>query len=135
MVFLKKWRYKALILKDENFNFVFDSDKCVVCGGKCCIGESGYIWIDENEIQKLADFFGILKDEFKEIYLLKFGNRYTIKEKSFEDGYACIFFDEKNKNCGIYEFRPSQCRSFPFWEHFKQHFDELEQECIAVKHL
>ena len=95
----------------SGFDFSFDESKCASCGGKCCVGESGYI------------------------FLFKVGTKFSIKEKPYENGFACVFFDEKNKNCGVYEFRPSQCRSFPFWEHFKDNFDELEQECIAVKRL
>jgi len=44
-----------------------------------------------------------------------------------------LFFDEAQRNCGIYELRPKQCRSFPFWEYFKTHTKELEEECIGVK--
>ena len=119
----------------SGFDFSFDESKCASCGGKCCVGKSGYIWIDEQEIANLSEFFGFSKEKFKEIFLFKVGTKFSIKEKPYENGFACVFFDEKNKNCGVYEFRPSQCRSFPFWEHFKDNFDELEQECIAVKRL
>ena len=108
---------------------------CQNCGGKCCVGESGYIWINEQEIANLSEFLGFSKEKFKEIFLFKVGQKFSINEKPYNGGFACVFFDEKQKNCGVYEFRPSQCRRFPFWEHFKDHFDELEQECIAVKHL
>ncbi len=45
------------------------------------------------------------------------------------------FFDEKKLNCSIYEHRPKQCRTFPFWEYFKKNYNELEKECIGVKQL
>ena len=133
MKFLKKRSLKALIC--SGFEYEFDESKCASCGGKCCVGESGYIWINEKERANLSKFLGLDIKEFERIFLYKVGNKFSIKEKPYENGFACVFFDEKNKNCGVYEFRPSQCRSFPFWEHFKENFDELERECIAVKHL
>ncbi|WP_096015461.1 YkgJ family cysteine cluster protein [Campylobacter lanienae] len=122
-------------MRQDGFNYEFDSNKCDECGGKCCTGESGYIWISEDEIRSLGEYLGYKTELIKEIFLEKFGNRYSIKEKPYKGGFACIFFDEKNKNCSIYEYRPNQCRSFPFWEHFKRNFKELERECIGVKQL
>ena len=123
------------MIRQDGFNYEFDSNKCDECGGKCCVGESGYIWINEDEIRSLGEYLGYKTELIKEIFLEKFGNRYSIKEKPYKGGLACIFFDEKNKNCSIYEYRPNQCRSFPFWEHFKRNFKELERECIGVKQL
>lgn len=123
------------MIRQDGFNYEFDSNKCDECGGKCCTGESGYIWINEDEIRSLGEYLGYKTELIKEIFLEKFGNRYSIKEKPYKGGLACIFFDEKNKNCSIYEYRPNQCRSFPFWEHFKRNFKELERECIGVKQL
>lgn len=121
------------MIKQDGFDYEFDPKKCDECGGKCCTGESGYIWIDENEIKKLSEYLGYKPELIKEIFLEKFDNRYSIKEKPYQNGWACIFFDEKNKNCSIYEYRPKQCRSFPFWEYFKTNYKELEMECIGVK--
>ena len=123
------------MIRQDGFNYEFDSSKCDECGGKCCVGESGYIWISEDEIRSLGEYLGYKTELFKEIFLEKFGNRYSIKEKPYKGGLACIFFDEKNKNCSIYEYRPNQCRSFPFWGRFKRNFKELERECIGVKQL
>lgn len=123
------------MIRQDGFGYEFDSSKCDECGGKCCTGESGYIWISEDEIRSLGEYLGYKTELIKEIFLEKFGNRYSIKEKPYKGGLACIFFDEKNKNCSIYEYRPNQCRSFPFWEHFKRNFKELERECIGVKQL
>ncbi|MBE3605502.1 YkgJ family cysteine cluster protein [Campylobacter sp. RM13119] len=122
-------------MKQDGFEWEFDPSFCEECGGKCCTGESGYIWIDEGESRLLAEHLGLNEDEFKEKFLIKVGKKFSIKEKSHEDGYACVFFDEINKNCSIYEFRPSQCRSFPFWDYFRKNLGELERECIGVKFL
>ncbi len=121
-----------MIFTQKGYNFSFDSSKCAECKGKCCIGESGYIWITPAESEKMAKFLKIGTEEFKEKYLTKVGFRYSIKEKPFLGGYACVFFDEENMQCGMYEFRPSQCRSFPFWDYYKNRIDEVENECIGI---
>lgn len=59
----------------------------------------------------------------------------SFKEVECEDGFACIFFDTQKRNCSIYDFRPKQCRTFPFWEYFKTHQKELEKECIGICYL
>ncbi len=121
-----------MILKKDGYNFSFNSQKCDECGGKCCTGESGYIWISPIESKKIADFLGMEFEEFKKNYLMKVGFKFSLKEKMFKDGYACIFFDEQKLQCGIYELRPSQCKTFPFWEYYKTRIDEVENECIGI---
>lgn len=123
------------MLKSDGFNWEFDPGFCEQCGGKCCTGESGLIWINDNEIAALAKYFGISYEDFKQKYLFLYNGKFSIKEKRFNDGYACVFFDENNKNCSIYELRPTQCRSFPFWDYFKTNLKELKEECIGVKFL
>lgn len=120
------------ILKCDGFSYEFDSSKCDSCGGKCCTGESGYIWINDSEMKALADFLSISKDELISKYLIKVKYKYSIKESEYQNGYACVFFDRANKNCSIYHCRPSQCKSFPFWDYFKNNLKELKEECIGV---
>ena len=48
----------------SGFEYEFDETMCKNCGGRCCIGESGYIWIDENEIANLSEFLGFSKEKF-----------------------------------------------------------------------
>ncbi|MBF0985426.1 MAG: YkgJ family cysteine cluster protein, partial [Campylobacter sp.] len=33
------------LLRQNGFSYEFDASECELCGGKCCTGESGYIWI------------------------------------------------------------------------------------------
>ena len=120
------------MITKEGFNFSFDPLACKECGGRCCTGESGYIWVNPLEIQKIANFLNMTQEEFKNSFLIKVGYKYSIKEKKFEDGYACIFFDTKNRNCSIYDVRPTQCRTFPFWEFFKNNIKEVKKECPGI---
>lgn len=121
------------MITNKNFNFKFDESKCATCEGNCCIGEPGYIWINSNEIVKLADFLKISVEEVGFNYLLKVGYKYSIKEKQVSpNNYACVFFDLDKKRCGVYEARPQQCRTFPFWDHFKENIQEVKKECPAI---
>ncbi|MDO4673782.1 YkgJ family cysteine cluster protein [Campylobacter sp.] len=119
----------------RGFNYGFDASKCAQCGGKCCTGESGHIFIDAKEAARLSEHLKLSIEEFKTKYLTKVGAKMSLKEKEFEDGFACIFFDEARRNCGIYALRPKQCRTFPFWDYFKNHQKELEEECIGICYL
>lgn len=122
------------IIKKEGFNFGFDPQGCDTCEGNCCIGESGNIWINKQEIENLSNHLDISLEELRFRFLEKRGYKYSIKEvKLSSDNYACIFFDLEKKQCSIYEARPIQCRTFPFWDYFKNHKEEVIKECPAIK--
>ncbi|WP_024954596.1 YkgJ family cysteine cluster protein [Sulfurospirillum arcachonense] len=120
------------LITQEGFPYSFDSSACSECKGRCCIGESGYIWLNPKEITRLAEKLNINRDEFINKYLLKIGYRYSIKELVFNDGFKCIFFDTKKQMCSVYEARPAQCRTFPFWDYFKNNIREVEKECPGI---
>lgn len=122
-----------MIVVNKDYPFKFDSTKCATCEGNCCIGESGYIWITVDEIEKLSNYLNISVDKLFKDYLVKYGYRFSIKEKKLsENNYACIFFDTNIKRCTIYDVRPNQCKTFPFWEHFKTNIQEVKNECPAI---
>ena len=118
-----------MILKKEGFNYTFNSDACKSCEVNCCIGESGYIWVNNEEIKQITKYLNISEEDFKKDYLIKIGYKYSIKEKPYKKGYACIFF---GNGCKIYSVRPTQCRIFPFWRYFKDNIKELKKECQGL---
>ena len=121
-----------MITKD-NFNYSFNPQACANCGGACCIGESGYIWVNYPEIESIANYLNLTIENFAKEYLIRAKNRYSLKEfKVKELGYSCIFFDIEKRVCKIYEVRPKQCRTFPFWSVFKDNIQELIKECPGV---
>lgn len=124
------------IVKKEGFDFGFDPSGCDTCAGNCCIGESGYIWINKSEIETLANHLNMSIENLSNKYLFKVGYKFSIKEKQLDNNnYACAFFDLEKKCCSIYEARPIQCRTFPFWDYFKQNKEEVFKECPAIKNL
>ncbi|GAB0172042.1 YkgJ family cysteine cluster protein [Helicobacter trogontum] len=123
------------IIRKENFDFVFNAGKCGECGGKCCYGESGYIFVSIAEMEQISAFLEIPFEDFCLRYVKKVGTRFSFIEKKCEDeekGVSCIFFDEKSLKCSVYEVRPKQCQTFPFWDMYKNNKDELVGRCIGV---
>lgn len=117
---------------NKDYDYTFDESACQRCQGKCCTGESGYIFASQDELYKIANFLNLSFEEFQKQYLIKVGFKFSFKEAKYEDGYRCIFFDTMHKKCLIYKYRPNQCKTFPFWEYFKTHKKELQKECIGV---
>ncbi len=87
---------------------------CTGCGN-CCTTE-GYVWVDRREIERLAKHLGIDLEEFGGKYLRRIGRRYSLTElpmaASSPGKKACVFWNGK---CSVYDARPRQCRTFPFW--------------------
>jgi Fe-S-cluster containining protein len=122
------------IFKD-GFNFSFETSACDTCAGNCCIGESGYIWVTHTDMQNISEFLKEKIYVFYKNYINKVKYKYSLKEIEYNDGFKCVFFDEKKRSCGIYRVRPVQCRTFPFWEHFKTNIKEVEDECPGINRL
>lgn len=121
------------ILSAEGYNYRFTPASCEACEGACCTGESGYIWVKYSEIEEMATFLELTIEEFATMYLKKVKHRYSIIEKPLGgDNFACIFFDVIKKQCTIYPVRPRQCRTFPFWESFKNNSEEVKKECPGI---
>ncbi|WP_148624912.1 YkgJ family cysteine cluster protein [Aliarcobacter cryaerophilus] len=124
------------LIKKNGYNFSFNPTACESCAGNCCIGESGYIWINIVEIEALSKYLGLTLDSFREKYLFKVGYKYSIKEVELSNNsFACCFFDLEKRKCSIYDYRPTQCRTFPFWEYFKNNEKEVYKECPAIKNI
>ncbi len=122
-----------MILEQEGYSYKFDAIRCGTCEGNCCIGESGYIWITPDEIEKLSLHLDKSVKEVVSDDLQKVGYRYSINEVELgENNFACKFFDLTKKQCSIYEVRPKQCRTFPFWDYFKERINEVKEECPAI---
>jgi Fe-S-cluster containining protein len=120
------------IIRKNGFSYAFDSSACASCGGRCCIGESGNIFVTPAEIEAIVGILDIDVALFFREYLVKVDYKYSLKERRFGDSYDCIFFDRESNGCLIYEARPLQCRTFPFWDYFKNRVKELKLECPGI---
>jgi len=51
--------------------------------------------------------------EFESRYVRNVGKRKSLNEYNNGD---CVFFDGQTRKCKVYEVRPRQCRTWPFWD-------------------
>ena len=83
---------------------------CTRCGA-CCTGAPGHVWVNEDEIARIAEYRGETIEQFSMRFLRQVGNRLSLIEKP---GGDCIFW-AKDQGCTVYPARPAQCRTWPFW--------------------
>jgi len=121
-------------MTQEGFSYAFDSSACAQCGGNCCTGESGNIFVSVTEITAIVKLLEIDEGEFRRTHLRKEGFRFSLQEKKVNGSYDCVFFDRSQNGCSIYTARPLQCRTFPFWDYFRHRIDELKAECPGIIH-
>ncbi|MFP4459196.1 MAG: YkgJ family cysteine cluster protein [Candidatus Zixiibacteriota bacterium] len=104
--------------------------QCQRCGD-CCTIPDGYVYIYPNEIFEISAKMDMSVEKFRNKYMTKIDDQDVLK--SFPNG-ECIFYTGDN-GCHIYEFRPRQCRTFPFWPHNLRSPDDwqnLSKECPGV---
>lgn len=85
--------------------------KCTGCGD-CCTGAPGYVWVNQAEIDALAERLEMDPAKFEKKYVRQIGVRRSLVEYKNGD---CVFFDNESRKCTVYEQRPRQCRTWPFW--------------------
>jgi Fe-S-cluster containining protein len=122
----------STIIKQDGYSYAFDYSACATCEGRCCTGESGYIYVTKTEIENISELLGLSVNDFVREYLFKKMYKYSIKERKVGDSYECVFYNKESNGCSIYEARPSQCRTFPFWDYYKKRVDELKLECPGI---
>ncbi len=86
--------------------------ECTRCG-RCCRGEPGYVWVREIEIASIARFLKLETAEFVRTYVRRAMGDNALLELANGD---CVFWSPTG--CRIYEVRPTQCRTFPFWHEY-----------------
>ena len=86
----------------------FDCTRC----GHCCTGGPGSVRLSDEEVAGLAELTELDADVFRKVYThpLPDGSL-SLRETR---GGACIFLDAQ-RGCSVYERRPRQCRTWPFW--------------------
>ena len=100
---------------------------CTQCG-HCCRHDPGYVFLSEADVEQAINFLSISEDEFIEKYCtivdIGFFKKVSLQEKS---NYDCIFWQD-GVGCSIYEARPLQCRSYPFWPSILESRETWDQE-------
>lgn len=86
--------------------------ECTQCGA-CCSGEPGYVWVEQSEIAAMAGELNMSVDAFERKFVRDLGYDKSLIE--YPDG-DCILLDPDTRKCTVYESRPIQCRTWPFWD-------------------
>jgi Fe-S-cluster containining protein len=100
---------------------------CTGCGD-CCTGGPGYVWVNQEEIEALAARLQISVDAFERDYVQQIGVRRSLKERK---NYDCVFLDAKTRKCTVYEDRPRQCRTWPFWSSNLKSPQAWQNTCVV----
>jgi Fe-S-cluster containining protein len=88
--------------------------KCTGCGD-CCTGAPGFVWVNNEEIAAIAAEIGMHDvAAFEAQYVRTIGVRKSLIES--EENYDCVFLDGTTRKCTVYNARPRQCRTWPFWD-------------------
>lgn len=106
--------------------------KCTGCG-KCCTGSPGYVFLSDSDIERLAAHFSLSKAEFTKKYTRFVDGGYALLDRP--ENYDCIFL--KDQQCSVYEARPVQCKTFPWWIHHikdQKSWEEASQHCEGINH-
>ncbi len=114
------------------------------CCGNCCTGGPGYVWITDEEVRRLAVHLNLTPEAAVEQYCRRINGKLSLNERRTSGGmYECVFLREikppresrkgetivqAKRVCGIYEVRPLQCRTWPFWPENLENKADLEIE-------
>lgn len=99
--------------------------------GKCCLsrGAYGYVYLTLEDRRRLASHLGLTTLSFTKRYCAKTEGHFHLKHPEKD----CNFLE--GKRCGVYEARPTQCRTWPFWPenmHAKVWTTEVASFCPGV---
>ncbi|HSX25749.1 MAG TPA: YkgJ family cysteine cluster protein [Chlamydiales bacterium] len=106
--------------------------KCTGCG-KCCTGSPGYVYLSETDLNRLSNHFQLTPQDFLKTYGRQIEEQYALLDRP--GSHDCIFL--KNNQCTVYDARPTQCRTFPWWIYNLRDpsdWEEASARCEGINH-
>lgn len=108
----------------------FECQRC----SRCCRHEPGYVYLSRNDLLGLSNHLKMSEEDFIRNYCRRAaragGFSLSLIEK---DNFDCIFWE--SGICIVYDARPFQCRSYPFWDNYlasKHAWKGLSESCPGV---
>ncbi|MCF0238710.1 MAG: YkgJ family cysteine cluster protein, partial [Sphaerochaetaceae bacterium] len=91
-------------------------------------------FLSEEDISKMATALNLDRQSFITTYC-RYVEMGAMKMISLieKDNYDCIFLTEKG--CKVYESRPRQCETYPFWSHVlesEETWNEEAKHCPGI---
>lgn len=114
-----------------DFPFTFDPAACLACRGACCRW-GGYVWVTEEDITAMAKIMNLDLQAFAGEYVKAAYGKLSLQERLRDGEYHCALFDPFTSRCLVYQARPEQCRTFPFWEGYRVNYRKLLAMCPGV---
>ena len=83
----------------------------------------------------MAEMMHMHLEDFANEYVKATYSRLSLQERLRDGEYHCCLFDPHQNRCLVYETRPEQCRTFPYWDAYLENFHVLLEICpgISVK--
>ena len=117
-----------------NFPFTFNQSACLTCTGICCRW-GGYVWITEEEMTQMAEVMNLSLESFAGEYVKAAYGKLSLQERLRDGQYHCSMLDPFNNRCLVYEARPRQCKTFPFWDQYRENYIKLLELCPGVEEI
>lgn len=89
---------------------------CTSCG-RCCQND-GEVWFDTDEFYDLCKLLNMTFENAIDTYTESISSGWIKMKNKIPNGVdddQCVFLDKDGKSCSIYEARPVQCRTYPYW--------------------
>lgn len=114
----------------ENFYEHGLNFSCKRCS-HCCCGEPGYVFLSMEDLTKLSLWFRLEINDFIKEYcrLVPFWDGSSVLSLKEKENYECIFWKD-GQGCSVYEARPVQCSTYPFWSRLLQNEDAWNSEMV-----
>jgi Fe-S-cluster containining protein len=106
--------------------------KCTGCG-KCCTGSPGYVFLSRMDLDRLANHFQLTPEAFAQKYTRLVDGQYALLDRA--NSHDCVFLQDKK--CTVYDARPTQCRTYPWWIHNLRDpsdWEEAAERCEGINH-
>ncbi len=103
---------------------------CTGCGDCCRV--DGDVWLDPAESATLRAHLGLGEDAFAARYLSHAVRTPDGRWERLKRTAECAFLGEDGM-CGVYEARPLQCRTYPFWPRLLRSSDAWRAERAACE--
>jgi len=75
------------------------------------------VWVTQDDVEAIAAHLKISLEEMMARYVRRIGRRMSLRE--ITQTKDCVFLETAGngqRKCAIYSVRPTQCRTWPFWQ-------------------